>query len=312
MRGHGRRAGVEAALEDGVHHPLHDGDDVVLGDEGHLEVELGELELAVGALVLVAEAAGDLVVALEAAHHEQLLEELRRLRQRVPRPRLQARGHEEVARALGRRAREDRRLELEEVELVERRAHRLRDRVAQHQRVAHALAAQVQPAVPQAQRLVDRALLVDREGRRLAVGQHVHAPTCSSISPVGSAGLTCPASRRTTRPATLTTCSERSRSAAAKASPLVSGWKTSCSSPERSRRSMKIRPPWSRRRCTQPATRTSARRRRRAGRRPRRRGSRWPRGGSFTGPAPIPCRAGRGRRPPSARRPAPARRSGCP
>ena len=38
----------------------------------------------------------------------------------------------------------------------------------------------------------------------------------------------------------------------------VSGWKTSWTSPVRSRRSMKIRPPWSRRRCTQPATRTSS------------------------------------------------------
>ena len=103
-----------------------DVDDVVLVDEGHLDVELGELGLAVGAQVLVAEAARDLVVALVAAHHQQLLEELRRLRQRVPRARLQAAGHEEVARALGRRAREDRRLDLEEVALVEDVAHRAR------------------------------------------------------------------------------------------------------------------------------------------------------------------------------------------
>ena len=41
------------------------------------------------------------------------------------------------------------------------------------------------------------------------------------------------------------------------AAPDVSGWKTSCTMPERSRRSMKIRPPWSRRRCTQPATRAA-------------------------------------------------------
>ena len=67
-----------------LEHRLGDLDDVVLLDEGHLEVELGELGLAVGAQVLVAEAAGDLVVALEAAHHQQLLVELRRLRQRVP------------------------------------------------------------------------------------------------------------------------------------------------------------------------------------------------------------------------------------
>ena len=39
--------------------------------------------------------------------------------------------------------------------------------------------------------------------------------------------------------------------------PEADGWTTSCTIPERSRRSMKISPPWSRRRCTQPATRVS-------------------------------------------------------
>jgi hypothetical protein len=79
---------------------LADRDDVVLLDEAHLDVELGELRLAVGAEVLVAVAAGDLVVALHAGHHEQLLEQLRRLRQGVPGARLQADRHQEVARAL--------------------------------------------------------------------------------------------------------------------------------------------------------------------------------------------------------------------
>src|SRR3712207_7044962 len=45
----------------------------------HLDVELGELRLPVGAEVLVAVAAGDLEVALGAGHHEQLLEQLRAL-----------------------------------------------------------------------------------------------------------------------------------------------------------------------------------------------------------------------------------------
>ena len=53
-------------------------------DEAHLEVELVELaRRAVGARVLVAEAGRDLEVAVEAGDHQQLLELLRRLRQRV-------------------------------------------------------------------------------------------------------------------------------------------------------------------------------------------------------------------------------------
>ena len=83
-------------------------DHVVAVDEGHLDVELGELRLAVGPGRLVAEAAGDLVIALEAGDHQQLLEQLRRLRQRVEGALLQAAGDEEVAGALRGRAGQDR------------------------------------------------------------------------------------------------------------------------------------------------------------------------------------------------------------
>ena len=51
-------------------------------DERGLDIELGEFRLAVGAQVFVAEAFGDLEVAVEAGDHQQLLEQLRRLRQR--------------------------------------------------------------------------------------------------------------------------------------------------------------------------------------------------------------------------------------
>ncbi|GAB4002361.1 hypothetical protein GCM10029992_40330 [Glycomyces albus] len=72
-----------------------------MGDEGGLDVELGEFGLAVGAEVLVAVAPGDLVVLLEAADHEQLLEQLRGLRQGVPVAGLEADRDQEVAGALG-------------------------------------------------------------------------------------------------------------------------------------------------------------------------------------------------------------------
>src|SRR5262249_8773711 len=53
-------------LEHMSQHPLVDVDYVLDPDERHLQVELGEVELAIGALVLVSEASNDLVVALEA------------------------------------------------------------------------------------------------------------------------------------------------------------------------------------------------------------------------------------------------------
>jgi hypothetical protein len=81
--------------------------------EAHLQIDLRELKLAVGAQVLVAEAAGDLEVAVEAGDHEDLLEDLRRLRQRVELARMHAAGDEKIARALGRGLGQDGRFDLE-------------------------------------------------------------------------------------------------------------------------------------------------------------------------------------------------------
>jgi hypothetical protein len=58
---------------------------------------------------------------------------------------------------------------------VEVVAHRAHDRVAQEHRLAHPVAAQVDHAVAQAQRLVDRAVLVDRERRRVGLGELLDA-----------------------------------------------------------------------------------------------------------------------------------------
>ena len=79
-------------------------EDVALG-ESHLDVHLRELRLAVGAQVFVAEAAHDLKIAVEARDHQDLLEQLWRLRQGVEAPVLDAAGHQIIARALGGRAR---------------------------------------------------------------------------------------------------------------------------------------------------------------------------------------------------------------
>ena len=150
--------------------PFVDLDHVVDVDEGQLDVELGEVGLAIGAQVLVPEAAGDLVVALEAGDHQHLLEELRRLGQGVEGPLLGAAGDEEVAGALGGRAGENGRLDVEEALAVEELAHRRGDPVAQLESLAHRLAAQVEVAVAQARVLADLAgEPLDLEGRRVGV-----------------------------------------------------------------------------------------------------------------------------------------------
>ena len=57
--------------------PLDDRQEVVAIQERSLDVDLRELRLAVRAEVLVPEAPHDLEVALEAADHQDLLEQLR-------------------------------------------------------------------------------------------------------------------------------------------------------------------------------------------------------------------------------------------
>ena len=109
-----RLGGIEDRLADHRH-------DVVGVGEAHLGVELHELELAIGAQVLVAQATGDLVVAVEAADHEQLLEELRALRQGVELAGREARRHDEVACPFGGGGDQHRRLDLDEVLGVEAR-----------------------------------------------------------------------------------------------------------------------------------------------------------------------------------------------
>ena len=129
------------------HHPLDEVHHGRLVDEAHLEVELGELRLAVAAQVLVAEAAGDLEVAVDAADHQQLLELLRALRQGVDGAGLEPRRDDEVARALGRALDQVRGLDLDEAVGVVDLADGLDQAAAQEQAALHRLAADVEVAV---------------------------------------------------------------------------------------------------------------------------------------------------------------------
>ena len=96
-----RRRDVDAArfLENADEQAFDERLDFLVGDERRLDVDLRELRLAVGAQILVAEAAGDLEILLQPGDLQQLLVLLRRLRQRVERCRASA------ATARGNRAR---------------------------------------------------------------------------------------------------------------------------------------------------------------------------------------------------------------
>ena len=142
------RLAIGEFLEHPAQHRLDRGKDVVLRDKAHLHVELIELAgRAVGARILVAEAGRDLEIAVEARHHDELLELLRRLRQRVEFSRMQPRRHEIVARAFRRRRGQDRRLELKEALLFHPPPDRIDDLAALHDVVVQPLAAQVEELI---------------------------------------------------------------------------------------------------------------------------------------------------------------------
>ena len=140
--------------------------------ERRFDVELGQFLKPVGAQVFVSEAAGDLVVALEPGDDEQLLVDLRALRQREEPAGLESRRDEEVARTLRRGLAHDRRLDVDETGGL----HLLpddRDRLCTRPDVSlQPLASQIEPAIPDAQRLVD-ALLVELERQRRRRADHV-------------------------------------------------------------------------------------------------------------------------------------------
>ena len=208
---------------------------------------------AVGALRLVPPAAGDLVVAVEAAAHQQLLVELRALRQRVERARARA-GPGPGSRARPRASRASSSASRgREPALLEEAAHR-----------AHGVA-RGSPAIPAfaggAGRGSGGGCAAPRRRSRRRAGRAAprssesssSSSTASSTSPVGELGRCasprCAARARRAR-------ARRTRAAAPCATACASGERsgsiTSCTMPVRSRRSMKTSPPWSRRRPTQP------------------------------------------------------------
>ncbi len=137
-------------FEDTLEHRLDHFKDALLLRERHLDIDLRELGLAVGAEVFIAEAAHDLEIFVVAADHQQLLEDLRRLRQSVEAAGLDAAGDQIIARAFGRRARHERRFDFEKALAVEMLAHGEADLRAQHDIALHVRAPQVDVAVFQA------------------------------------------------------------------------------------------------------------------------------------------------------------------
>jgi hypothetical protein len=126
-----RQLHLQHFLEQEPYQPLHQSLDVALIEKGSLDVELRELRLAIRAQILIAKTAHDLVVAVEARDHQELLVDLRRLRQREELAGVGAARHQVIARTLGRRLGKHRGLDVDEARVVQVTPHRACDAMAQ-------------------------------------------------------------------------------------------------------------------------------------------------------------------------------------
>src|SRR5207244_6728097 len=134
---------------------LQDVEHILARGKRELEIELAELELPIRAQIFVSPGGRDLVVAVEPADHEQLLEELRRLRQREEVAGLQPGGDEEVARTFGGAERHRRGPDVDEALLLHRAADRGDHRGRKTEVALHPLTTEIEIAVAEPQRLLD-------------------------------------------------------------------------------------------------------------------------------------------------------------
>ncbi len=124
---------------------------VVGVNKRHFEVQLRELRLTVSSQVLIAKATGNLHVTVVAGDHQDLLVQLRRLRQRVEATVMDAAGHQVIAGALGRAPAEHRRFNVDKPMVVEELAHAQGNTMPQQHCSLHFGAAQIEIAILQPQ-----------------------------------------------------------------------------------------------------------------------------------------------------------------
>ena len=152
---------------------LEDVEHILLIGKRHLTVNLRELRLAVGTQVLVTETLGNLEVTVETANHQQLLQCLRTLGQCIELTRIHTTRHHKVASALRRRTNQNRRLHLDEIQIIEEVTNQNSHLMAQLQILSNTGTAQVEVAILHTNIVTTIGIVFNGEGRRLTLAQHI-------------------------------------------------------------------------------------------------------------------------------------------
>ena len=157
-----------------AYHLLEEVNHVILMNERHLAVYLCKLGLTVGSEVFVTETFGYLEVAIEAAHHEQLLQCLRTLWQSIELSWVHSRWHDEVACTLGCRANEYWCLHFDKLSGVEEVAYENSHLVTQLQIASHDGTSQVKIAIFHSEVVASVGVVLHLEWWCKACAQNVH------------------------------------------------------------------------------------------------------------------------------------------
>ena len=163
---------AQRTLEDVVDQAFHELQNLVNLHEGHFHVQLGEFRLTVSTQVLITEAACNLEVTLHASYHEQLLEDLRRLRQCIELAGVYTARNEVVTSALRSGFAQHRSFDFQEMVLVKVVAHELSYFMTQNQVILHFRTTQVQITIFQTQVFVSVNTVFDIERRSFCTVQH--------------------------------------------------------------------------------------------------------------------------------------------
>ena len=173
---------ISCGLPDGSDDLFSHSHHIFLIHECHFHIKLGELRLAVGTEVLITVATCQLVVAFHARDHEQLLEQLRGLRQRVPGTRHQTGRHHEIAGTLRRGLDHGWSFDLFEAHLLQSVACGLRHLGTQLQIALHGRTTQIEITILETnfltRQLVLRLVLQSGghlERQRIGLGKHLDA-----------------------------------------------------------------------------------------------------------------------------------------
>ena len=163
---------VQHFLEQVADHLFGQAHDVSFVEEAGLDVDLSKFRLTVGTQVFVAEALGNLVVTVKTSNHQQLFEQLRRLRQGKEASCVGTARHQIVTRTFWCCTREDWCFNVQKTIFVQEAANTGGHARAQTQFFGHFRATQVNEAIAQTRFFTDVRVFVERERRRFSFVQN--------------------------------------------------------------------------------------------------------------------------------------------